>query len=342
MKIRSVEIPQADKLESVVMAIIAVANGARTDVEIIKDIPNLTTDRQGRYYRNAAEILGFITNYRNNARLTEKGEEFSKNPTIRNPLFISSVLSVELIQRLIPYLEQSSKGVTKEDVVTFIGTITEKSIGDSMIPRRVSTVLAWLKSLNVVSEVGQKYYFQNLFTRDLPVLEVTDVEQPILPTPGELLEYKVIEERATKAADTITYYKDQAKLERANNAHIRLVNLVAKRISDAGSTPKSNQLVDLAANVEGDFLFEMKSITESNTRDQVRKGVSQLQEYKYLQNKKEAKLVLVIENKLDNKNSWLLDYLEDYQGINLIWDGDDKLHASDRTREEIRFLNLLP
>jgi hypothetical protein len=341
MNVKSFDIPQADRLESVVMAIIAVGNGAKTDVEIIRDIPGLTTDRQGRYYRNAAEILGFISNYRNHASLTELGKEFMKNPGMNNPLFISSVLNIEVIQRLLPFLEIHRSGASRSSIESYLNTIVDSSIGGSMIPRRTSTILSWLKALNVVSESNNVFSLQPYFTDDLPTLEVSDIEQPVLPTPGELLEYAVIEERARKAAETIAYYKDQAKLERANNAHIRLVNLVAKRIVDSGSVPKSNQLIDLATTIDGDFLFEMKSITSDNTRSQVRKGVSQLQEYRYLQDKKDAKLILVIENQLDSKNSWLLDYLENDQKINLIWDGDGLLHASEPTRAALGFLNLI-
>ena len=53
-----------------------------------------------------------------------------------------------------------------------------------------------------------------------------------------------------------------------------------------------------------DYLFEMKSTTEDNPHAQIRRGLTQLYEYRYVQNVKEAKLVLVIENPLPRENGW--------------------------------------
>ena len=63
MRIQSNDLPQADRIESVILATVAIANGATTDIEIANQVPGIEGDaRQGRYYRRAAEILGFITN----------------------------------------------------------------------------------------------------------------------------------------------------------------------------------------------------------------------------------------------------------------------------------------
>ena len=123
MRIKSFDIPQADRLESVVQLIINVGSGAKTDLQIIKSIPYLTTDRQGRYYRKAAEILGFITNRRNSAEITEKGLSFLKNPSVNNPILISSILSIEVIQRLLPYMELHKEGLTKKEIEYYLASI---------------------------------------------------------------------------------------------------------------------------------------------------------------------------------------------------------------------------
>ena len=171
------------------------------------------------------------------------------------------------------------------------------------------------------------FNLQRFTSPDVPVLNIIDDRQPLLPTNNELTVFQAISERVTRANNTIIIYKDQARLDRAVNSHSRLVNLVANRISAAGGVPKSNQLVDLAVTMGQDFIFEMKSTDGENVRSQVRKGISQLQEYRYLQNKEEAKLVLVIQNELDRESEWMHDYLENDRGICLVWDGDNLLHC---------------
>lgn len=97
----------------------------------------------------------------------------------------------------------------------------------------------------------------------------------------------------------------------------------------SGFIPRYNQLVDLATRVgETDFLFEMKSITEDNSKSQVRNGLSQLYEYSYLQNLPNASLVLVIENPLPVNTQWMIEYMEANRNIQIIWDGDDNLYSS--------------
>src|SRR5437764_6688558 len=116
MRIPSDEIPQADIIEDVVKTVICVAQGGKTFQEIAKAIGKV--DRQGRYYRKAAEILGLITTPSiNNSMLSGLGEQFiHSNPTIDNPLFFQAVMNARIFQRLVPYLElNQSTGVSKND-----------------------------------------------------------------------------------------------------------------------------------------------------------------------------------------------------------------------------------
>lgn len=343
-RISSNHLPQADKLESVLLTVLAVNNGARTDIEIANQIPGIEgDDRQGRYYRHAAEMLGFIQNYRNNATITPKGTEQLKNPELNNPLFISSILNLDVYQKLLPYLELHPEGRTRQEILSYLQSIADPNMGRTMIPRRISTILAWPRTLGFITEAEDgKFQIRNNLSSEIPALEINDIDQPLFPRTGDLSEYQEIEERTNNAREEITYFKDQAKLERANNAHISLVNIVSQRIRENGGIPKSNQLIDLAVNMGNDFIFEMKSTTENNVRSQVRKGMSQLYEYRYLQNKPEAKLILVVEKPLGASHSWMLDYMETDRNINLVWDGNDELFGSDKTREELNFLRLQP
>jgi hypothetical protein len=86
------------------------------------------------------------------------------------------------------------------------------------------------------------------------------------------------------------------------------------------------------------FIFEIKSTNERNIRSQVRAGLSQLYEYRYLQRVPGARLVLVLERPLMSELSWMQEYLEIERGVNLVWDGEDELFASPKTRGQLRFL----
>lgn len=73
MAFKTTDLPQADKLERVILAVEAVSQGNISYSGIANYIG--FTDRQGRYYRHAAELLGFITNFNNNAEITEFGKD---------------------------------------------------------------------------------------------------------------------------------------------------------------------------------------------------------------------------------------------------------------------------
>ena len=211
-----------------------------------------------------------------------------------------------------------------------------------MIPRRISTIIAWIRYLGIIEQVADRYKIANAIIPSIPVIDFNDIQQPILPATGTLQEYQTVEQRVSNANKVITVYKNQARLERANNAHRILVNLVADRIRNAGGIPKSNQFIDLATTLDHDFIFEMKSTTVGNVNAQVRKGISQLYEYRYLENKPNANLILVVENPLTHDESWMLDYMETDRNIHLVWDGDGNLYGSQDARDQLGFLNLLP
>lgn len=73
MKISITEVPQADELNKVILTVEAVQNDYKSDQKIADYVG--FTDRQGRYYRLAAEILGLLKNENNSAFLTKTGNE---------------------------------------------------------------------------------------------------------------------------------------------------------------------------------------------------------------------------------------------------------------------------
>ncbi len=82
----------------------------------------------------------------------------------------------------------------------------------------------------------------------------------------------------------------------------------------------------------------MKSNTASNIQAQVRRSLSQLYEYRYLQQIENAKLVLVIEQPLPRTLKWIENYLRNDRNILLVWDGNNRLHCSDEVRPALPFV----
>lgn len=337
MKIPSSDIPQADILDDVVNVVKAVGKGRQTFQDIAQYIGKV--DRQGRYYRRAAEILGFIQTVNNTSILTDSGEKFLKSSEQeRDVLLFNMVFNTRLFQRMIPFLESEPDGLTKQEIQRFMTEVTEP-VGESMMPRRVSTVISWLERLSVLNKIGDnRYKLSGNITQHAVLLEF-DNGEPLLPKSKSLKAYETVEERTGNAILQTPIMRDQVASERAVNAHIRLVNLIAERLRDTGTLPRCNQLIDLAASVDGQpYIFEMKSMTRENARSQIRSGVSQLYEYRYLQNIPDARLVLVAEIPLPNDIRWMSDYLEKDRGIWLLWDGGNKLFASPETQREMQFL----
>jgi hypothetical protein len=118
---------------------------------------------------------------------------------------------------------------------------------------------------------------------------------------------------------------DDAARERADGAHQMLMELVASKIRRKGSIPKNNKYIDLSAAIRDDlYLFEMKSTTDGNVHGQIRRAISQLYEYRYLQQLPAAKLVIVIENPPPREKKWIVDYVVKDRKLLIAWDGDHK------------------
>ncbi|MDB4789966.1 AAA-associated domain-containing protein [bacterium] len=336
MKIPTQQIPQADSLEVVERALEAVSEGAKTYQEIASSLGY--DERQGRYYRLACEILGFTERPEgeNSSVITSDGQLYlDADVDNKMELLRNAILNNVLFQRIIPYFESKVSGLTKHDVEEFLSQLTETT--PVMVGRRASTILSWLRHADLIQENNGRYV-RNLDIRS-PIIKYNDITEPLLPTEFEMTEYTKIADRVKEYTNNTTYEIERIKQDRANDIHNDLTNLLADKICQSGGVPKSNVLVDLAAQVSNErFIFEVKSTTEDNMRKQIRRGVSQLYEYRYLQNVPKAKLVLVLEKPLSHNLEWVQDYLINDRCIYLVWDGDGKFHCSDKLREKLSFL----
>jgi len=127
-------------------------------------------------------------------------------------------------------------------------------------------------------------------------------------------------------------------LERAKSIHERLRSLLAERIKRFGFLPTYNRYIDLAVSINSqDFIIEVKS--SGKVHEQVRRGISQLHEYRYLQCLPNAKLVLLLEKPLTGRVEWLLDYLINDRGIYVIWDAsNDRLFTTEEGEKNLPFM----
>lgn len=208
-----------------------------------------------------------------------------------------------------------------------------------MVERRVSSYLGWLVKLGLAKIGGNRWVLDRL-PAAVPLIRYESDEEPVFPNRYDLKEYQEQAKRVASKQEAIEYYVDRAKRERASTTHETLVSLMAERLRKRGAIPKANRYIDLSARYEGaDYLFEMKSTTGENPHSQIRRGLSQLYEYRYIQNVKEAKLVLVIENPLPKENQWMGDYLVNDRGVLLVWDGGGRFHCSPGIRNQLEFLS---
>jgi hypothetical protein len=339
-RLPSSSLPQADSLPDVLRTVEAVGKGLQSFQEIAEYIGKV--DRQGRYYRLAAELLGFIVNHQNNATLTEAGHRYLEASDFEKAKLVSqAVLHTAVVQRLLPFLQSHPQGISREQLEQFVSIVTEPDVGSTMVGRRITTILNWLRETQIISESQRIIQLMPLHSLINEPIGFIRLDEPLLarPNPLDFKTYEVVQRRTRDAQKTINVIVDQVKIERANQAHQHLIHLLFERLKRIGSIPTFNPLIDLAVNLgDVNYLFEMKSNAEGNTRSQIRRGISQLYEYRYLQDLPDAKLLLVLEKPLPKRYRWMLEYLETDRQIYLLWDGDEQIHASKRSQAELAFL----
>jgi hypothetical protein len=296
--------------------------------------------RQGRYYRRAAEILGLIERRSLNAStLTALGRRFARaNETVRRRIVAKAVFSTRLVQRLVPFMERAcGAGVTRAQLTRFLSRVASLG-GSSMAPRRISSVVNWLTDLGFIRSIGDHLVLGRL-PDAVPVVNYLAEDEPLFPRRYELTEY---EERSRRVRDNRGFLNvliDEAARERTRSSHRTLVDLMAARLREYGAIPRCNRYIDLSANVGNkSHLFEMKSTSPSNFTSQIRRGLSQLYEYRYIEGLANCQLILVLQNPLPIPLRWMDQYLEQDRHVLLVWDGNERFFASERTREALPYL----
>ncbi|KAF5059760.1 hypothetical protein DSECCO2_332650 [anaerobic digester metagenome] len=133
-----------------------------------------------------------------------------------------------------------------------------------------------------------------------------------------------------------TIYADpevtKIKRQRANLTHKIILEKLHNYLDLRGAVSFENEHVDLFSLFPSDkkFLFEVKSVTDDNLLSQVRKGLSQLYEYRYRYQGDigyDVNLCLVFPNE-PRSVSWVEEYLCEDREILVMWFEEDELCCS--------------
>lgn len=108
------------------------------------------------------------------------------------------------------------------------------------------------------------------------------------------------------------------KLEQANAAHKHTLTVLKEFLHQQNLPVSESKLIDAYSVLSsGPAIFEVKSITETNEREQIRHALSQLYEYRFLHSLPEATLWIVRSQGLSSQ--WYVDYLTGDRGVHVVW-----------------------
>ena len=334
MPLTTKDFPQANRLDKVIQTVMAISQSQHTDESIGRFLGRSRgrpyDERQGRYYRLATEMLRLTRRPRHNySTLTSIGRTLlTKSELEQMNILMDLVLKLPVTKYILAMLSSSGGQVSIEAIDRALEQLANTTV--SMADRRQASIISWLIQLQLIRKEERRITLLNAST-NAQTIEINDLNVPVIPRPQELRRFEEVPRRLSEAKGTIKHEIDAQILERRNETHRRLLQLLSSKIKSHGVFPTNNNLIDLAARIgDVEFIFEVKS-SVSKMRQQIRRAVSQLYEYRYLQDMPNAKLVLLVESPLAGKDAWLLDYLTRDRGICVMWDnhGDDLFTTED-------------
>lgn len=118
----------------------------------------------------------------------------------------------------------------------------------------------------------------------------------------------------------------RVKVEQANAVHARTLAVLRSFLSGLKLSVSESKLIDAYTELgAGPAIFEVKSITENNEREQIRHALSQLYEYRFLHALPTASLWGVFSQPLSS--GWYTDYLVRDRGVYVVWVRDGILEG---------------
>ena len=133
-------IPQADRLDKVALVPFLVHEGFSTPDALA---PLLEfTERQGRYYLDAASSLGLLTR---DYQLSELGQEYlTSAPDIRHQILARAIFTLPLAQEVLTRLLLDSRGQIKKSEFLDLAERSTVSLAPTTARRRAQTLWSWL------------------------------------------------------------------------------------------------------------------------------------------------------------------------------------------------------
>jgi hypothetical protein len=313
-------VPQADVLSDVGRTIDAIASGARTFQDIALAFSK--GERQGRYYRKAAETMGLLENVRNTALLTPYGEELAAaSGHERQEQLARAILRNPVVKLVLTELDLTPSGISRTELTELLQSATTG--GGTTPARRMRTIWAWLTAAGYATEQAGR-----LLATSIPGQVYVEFSESLGGKAKRLTEVKSRVARRGSVPETpIIFSVDAVKRERANSAHASLVDDMSDNIRALGAVPLSNDHVDLFTEHKNEmYLFEMKSATPGAFHAQLRRGVAQLYEYAYMHRLPKLELCLVIEIPPPQGKAWLIEYLVSDRKIQVCWRTGGEAH----------------
>lgn len=137
------EIPQADDFQKVADFPLHVYSGVVTARQWARNYG--ITERQGSYYRQAAETMGLVEFGEEGLfRLTREGRRYVKLPAQERADFLAErLLRIPIMNKVFRMVLKSPKGVGREEIATLIAKTSHLTGATPM--RRASTVLSYFR-----------------------------------------------------------------------------------------------------------------------------------------------------------------------------------------------------
>lgn len=148
--LKSKRVPQADILGDVINTVRYVDKHPNcSDKKIANYIGKV--DRQGRYYRHAAVLLGLINNYQNKAWITNEGTHFlTLSKQDQEDYLRDKINQIEVFELAIDYIK-ANPGCTVYDIEALL--VREGIV--KLAERRSKTVVSWLIDLDIIRLNGE-------------------------------------------------------------------------------------------------------------------------------------------------------------------------------------------
>lgn len=318
------DFPQADRIWQVYGVVRAVASGDVSDAQIEAALGLASGARQGRYYRLAAEKMGFLRNSVNQAELTSTGLLLATAPNREDAKqkLRAGVLACDPLRMLYEYASKSPK--SRQQLCDYYVSIYPGSKGSAK--RRFSTARSYLVAVGLMpgeaSDLDATSDDVGSYFADSPTRFGEGTHSPFPPLP-------------TEPSIAYQYEVDAQKVERANSVHRWLVDQTSFRLNTNQIGSASTPHIDLMATNMGEtVIYEMKSISEGheNFHAQIRKAVAQLEEYRF-RFALDAALCIVTNAAVPSNQAWIENYLAHDRSIAHIWlDEDGNVNASDTSR----------